>query len=190
MKNNNTKILATLALISPFLMTLCASSYARDIQKSSKFITIVDTVGGNENYLKVNKPDEGEPLALPNPSVFQKHNSPFKSVHREITLQPGEQTETKVAMLPGQVVLYSWRVNEASIYSDFHGHEPKEETFFVRYEELEEGQVSHGSLAAPFDGHHGWYWLNLEEVPVTLTLDIQGYFVEFIDYEVTSSQPY
>jgi hypothetical protein len=35
---------------------------------------------------------------------------------------------------------------------------------------------------APFSGEHGWYWVNLNDHPVTITLTVTGYFDDMIDY--------
>ena len=37
---------------------------------------------------------------------------------------------------------------------------------------------------APFSGEHGWYWLNYNEFPVTVTLTVTGYFDDIIDYGI------
>jgi len=29
---------------------------------------------------------------------------------------------------------------------------------------------------APFDGNHGWYWMNIEENPVKIVLEVRGYY--------------
>ncbi len=58
-----------------------------------------------------------------------------------------------------------------------HGHDPGAgQDFFVRYREDQEGTTeATGSLVAPFDGEHGWYWLNLHDGPVTITLTVTGF---------------
>ena len=35
---------------------------------------------------------------------------------------------------------------------------------------------------APFTGEHGWYWLNYNDFPVTITLTVTGYFDDVVDY--------
>ena len=47
--------------------------------------------------------------------------------------------------------------------------------YFIRYEEGEEGENA-GSLVAPFDGNHGWYWLNIEDYPIEITLEVHGFY--------------
>ena len=41
-----------------------------------------------------------------------------------------------------------------------------------------------GSLVAPFAGEHGWYWLNVSNNPVTVTLNLTGYFDDTKDYGI------
>ena len=54
----------------------------------------------------------------------------------------------------------------------------------MRYEEHQEGSGNDGSLVAPFAGEHGWYWLNYNEYPVVVTLTVEGYFDDIIDYGI------
>lgn len=54
-------------------------------------------------------PDFGEPAPLPNPAVFQKHDSAPKTEEVTITLQPGEQTEIKALLKTAKVVTFSWQ---------------------------------------------------------------------------------
>ena len=32
------------------------------------------------------------------------------------------------------------------------------------------------AFGAGEDGNHGWYWLNIEEEPITITLEVHGYY--------------
>ena len=65
------------------------------------------------------------------------------------------------------------------------GHDPAAgDDFFVRYEEQQAGTKGNGSLVAPFEGEHGWYWLNINEVPVTITLTVTGFFDDIVDYGI------
>ena len=54
----------------------------------------------------------------------------------------------------------------------------------MRYVEEQETAGGNGSLTAPFAGEHGWYWLNFNEFPVTVTLTVTGYFDFLIDYGI------
>jgi hypothetical protein len=41
-----------------------------------------------------------------------------------------------------------------------------------------------GSLVAPFAGEHGWFWLNVSDTPVTITLTVTGYQDKLINYGI------
>jgi len=94
------------------------------------------------------------------------------------------ETEVKTVLSQSQVILYTWATDQGAIYSDFHGHDPAlGNDFWVRYLEDEQGSSGHsGSLVAPFSGEHGWYWLNYNEFPVTVTLTVTGFHEDIIDY--------
>jgi hypothetical protein len=46
---------------------------------------------------------------------------------------------------------------------------------------VQETTKSNGSFVAPFDGKHGWYWLNVTGEPIVVTLKLAGYY-ESHDY--------
>jgi hypothetical protein len=83
-------------------------------------------------------------------------------------------------MKQGDALVYHWKLEKGIVYTDFHA-DPGEnaagypEMYYIRYAESEVGENS-GSLVAPFSGNHGWYWLNIEEEPITITLEVHGYY--------------
>jgi hypothetical protein len=150
-----------------------------------KTLEIVDVIGGNEAYREVEIPDFGQPVPLPNPAVHQDERHAPETRTVQLTLPPEGETEIKTALDTGKVILYSWKVDRGQIYSDFHGHDPEAgDDYWVRYKEQQEGAGNDGSLVAPFSGEHGWYWLNYNEFPVTVTLTVSGYFSDIIDYGI------
>jgi len=106
----------------------------------------------------------------------------FRSDTITIELDVGEQTEYKAIMQQGDAFVYHWKLEKGIVYTDFHA-DPGEnaaaagypEQYYIRYAESETAESS-GSLVAPFDGNHGWYWLNIEEEPITITLEVHGYY--------------
>lgn len=152
----------------------------------ARTVQVVDVVGGNEKYREVAIPDAGQPVPLPNPGVFQKKTTPSRSETLTITLQPGQQTELKTVLKASQMILFSWQAEGGQVYVDFHGHDPSAgDDFWVRYEEQQSGTEGAGSLAAPFAGEHGWFWLNSTEQPVTITLSINGYYENVVNYGIS-----
>ena len=127
----------------------------------------------------------GEPLPLPNPAVFQGAAVAPKSETVTVTLPVGGETEVKAVLGTNKVILYSWKTDKGVAYVDFHGHSPDwtNKQAFVRYLEAKDGIAQDsGSLVAPFAGEHGWYWLNIGDEPVTITLQVSGYYDEIKNY--------
>jgi hypothetical protein len=160
-------------------------------QGGGKKIVLVDTLGGNEklggneNLAKTQIAAVGEPLPLPNPAVHQSHAQAPKSETITINLPANGETEVKTVLQQNQVVLYSWHTDKGLVYVDYHGHSPEWENkeAFVRYQEAQDGLAgANGSLVAPFTGEHGWYWVNLNDYPVTITLSVNGYYDEIKNY--------
>lgn len=154
------------------------------LSSPTRTIEIVDVVGGNEEYRNVEIPDFGDPVPLPNPNVYQDEEKIFQTQTLEIPIGAFEETEVKTVLEQGKVVLYSWDVDRGDIYVDFHGHEPGVSDYWVRYKEQQEGAGGKGSLVAPFGGEHGWYWLNYNDFPVVVTLNVSGYYSDIIDYGI------
>jgi hypothetical protein len=148
-------------------------------------IEIRDVTGGNETLREVAVPDFGEPYPLPNPAVFQKGEAAPETRTMSVMIPADSETEVKLVLQEGKVAVYSWAVDRGDLYVDFHGHDASfGPDFFVRYEELQEGAGSNGSLTAPFSGEHGWYWLNYNEFDMVVTLTVTGYFDDIVDYGI------
>ncbi len=147
-------------------------------------VEVVDVLSGNEDLANVEIPDFGEPVPLPNTSIHQLGEATPRTDTIEVTIDAESETEIKTLLRQSQVITYSWTTDQGTIYADFHGHDPAlGNEFWVRYLEDQEGSSGHsGSLVAPFDGEHGWYWLNYNEYPVTVTLTVTGFHDEIIDY--------
>lgn len=123
--------------------------------------------------------DYYDPEVLGDP-YSRSHAAEFRSTSMEISLDELEQVEVKAVMKQGDALVYSWKLAEGeSIYTDFHADPHQTELYpdryWIRYAESE-GASASGSLVAPFDGNHGWYWMNIEENPVKIILEVRGYY--------------
>jgi hypothetical protein len=155
--------------------------------KDGAAVVLADNLAGNENIEKVQISDSGKPLPLPNPAVHQARNELPKSETVTIKLPAYGETEVKTALKANQIVLYSWHTDKGKVYVDFHGHSPdwKDKQAFVRYQEERDGIAgANGSLVAPFTGEHGWYWVNLEDYSVVITLNVSGYYDKVVNYGI------
>ena len=123
--------------------------------------------------------DAYEPDVLGAPFSFT-HDIAFRSDRIAINLELDEEVEVKVVMQQGDSIVYAWKVDNGDVYADFHA-DPGDNAaaypqgYFIRYRESETGSSS-GSLVAPFDGNHGWYWLNIQDDAIRITLEVHGYY--------------
>ena len=155
------------------------------INQPTRTLEIKDVIGGNETYRTVEVANPMmDPVPLPNPAVAQIKAAAARTETKTVTLGPGKETEIKAILDTAQVIVYSWQAQGGAVYTDFHGHEPDAGDAFVRYEEQQSGTEGHGSLVAPFSGEHGWFWQNISEQPVTITLQVTGYNRELKDYGI------
>jgi hypothetical protein len=146
-------------------------------------VTLQDGVGGNERLTTVAVGDGRDPTPLPNPAVHQAQAEAPRTDTMKIDLGADDKTEVKAQLAKGKMIVYSWQVEGGKVYVDFHGHDPSlGDKFWVRYEEADGITGRNGSLVAPFQGQHGWYWLNVSDKPVTITLTVTGYQDKLIDY--------
>jgi hypothetical protein len=94
----------------------------------------------------------------------------------KIPLGPDGEIEYKVAMKAGESMVYSWSVDHESVYYDFHGEPSNDPKHAVRYREEQENTKGNGTFVAPFEGIHGWFWLNLSGKPIVITLKMSGFY--------------
>jgi hypothetical protein len=92
------------------------------------------------------------------------------------------ELEYMIRMTAGDTVVYSWEVpgisDPQSFYAEFHGHTeaaPGQPGDLMFYEKAA-GSKASGSLIAPWQGIHGWYWQNKSGSPVTVRLCMAGFY--------------
>ncbi|MBA3269381.1 MAG: hypothetical protein H0T71_02645 [Acidobacteria bacterium] len=108
---------------------------------------------------------------------LQKSTAPFRSDELSIVLKSGEGTERKAVMGAGQTMVFSWTATGGGVDVDMHGEAVNAaEGEFISYWKDEGQERGHGTLTAPQAGLHGWFWQNLNDTPVTITLKISGYY--------------
>jgi hypothetical protein len=152
-------------------------------QRTAAAASIEDVTGGNENLVAATGSSSMDPLPLPNPAVHQDESGPPRTETIKVTLGFDEKTEIKAQLAKAKAIVYSWSVEGGKVYVDFHGHDPsKGNAYWVRYKEADGVTGDNGSLVAPFAGEHGWFWLNVSDTPVTITINVTGYQDKLIDY--------
>jgi hypothetical protein len=110
------------------------------------------------------------------PGAQKIYATAFTSEETVISLKSLEEVEFKARMGKDDTLLYSWE-SDSPVYVDTHG-EPLDypDSPAIRYEERDGVNSGHGRITAPFAGLHGWYWLNTNETPISITLRTSGYY--------------
>lgn len=121
---------------------------------------------------------ESAPADNPDGVVARYYDTPFKTETFKVRIGPDGEVEYKAKMKTGQAMVYSWAVDRGSVYYDFHG-EPADPKQSKRYKEVQETKIANGVFVAPFDGKHGWYWLNLTADPIVVTVQLSGFYESF-----------
>jgi hypothetical protein len=104
----------------------------------------------------------------------QKQPQPQWQDSVKIRVPAGEGLEYKFHLVKGASLEYSWATDGAKLYFDFHGEPLGDKTgYFKSFKESTDNQSS-GTLTAPFEGPHGWYWENKTSSPVTIILNTKG----------------
>jgi hypothetical protein len=127
-------------------------------------------------------PDAAAPSAIRQPAAFRTDTF-------EIPLAAnGDEArrnalEFKVRMKKGASLVYSWQAEGLpapdDLMFDFHGHtEAAEANGAVTVADYEKGSggEAHGSLVAPIDGIHGWYFRNRSDRPIKVRLKVSGFY--------------
>jgi len=92
----------------------------------------------------------------------------------KIMVPAGEGLEYKFHLVKGASLEYSWATDGAQLYFDFHGEPKGDKTgYFKSFKESTDNQAN-GTLTAPFEGPHGWYWENKTRSPITIILNTKG----------------
>lgn len=117
----------------------------------------------------------GQPVTPVDGSVFGGRDGAYRSDTLSVTLAPGKGAEIKAAMKEGASFVFSWNAS-TDVASDMHGERTGgAEGEYTSYWIEPARKRASGSFTAPFDGSHGWYWLNRGDSPVTVTVEVTGF---------------
>jgi hypothetical protein len=105
--------------------------------------------------------------------------TPMRSDEMTVVLPPHRGTEVKANMKKGDSFVFRWEAKGGPVKLDMHGEPPNPaEDEFTSYWQEAKIQEAQGTFTAPFDGTHGWYWRNNSDVPVTVTVQTNGFYAD------------
>ena len=128
------------------------------------------------------QPPAWNEIPLPE-GVFREQQAAYRTDTVDVPVKPsGGTIEYMVRMKEGASLVYSWIAVEmadaAKLTSEFHGHTdraPGTTGTLVFYRKAT-GATENGSLIAPFDGTHGWYFKNDTERQVVVRVTLAGFY--------------
>lgn len=117
----------------------------------------------------------GQPAKAVEAGAVSKRAGKYRSETLSLTLPPGEGGEIKAAMKTGDGMVFHWSAS-GDVATDMHGERTgaAEDEYTSYWIEKAQRQAS-GAFTAPFDGSHGWYWLNRGSAPVTVQVEVSGF---------------
>ncbi|WP_432470312.1 hypothetical protein [Amphritea sp. HPY] len=102
----------------------------------------------------------------------------YQSDTVSIEVPPMSGLEYKLHLQKNAKLKYQWSSGSGSrsapIYFDFHGEPQGDKTGYFESFTISTSNEISGTLTAPFDGSHGWYWKNTSSEPITISLNIEG----------------
>ena len=108
-------------------------------------------------------------------SLF-KSPTPYRTDEMSVTLGAGEGAEIKAQMAAGERMVFSWTSSGGGVDVDMHGESLDKSTGDRSYWTGEFESSGHGAFEAPMAGNHGWFWQNLNDQPVTITVKTSGFY--------------
>ena len=162
-------------------LTVLANPSTRPDDNSTDVTAAI--VAGSES-LEIQDLSIPDPLDKPKVSTDAKkfvssQPTVFRSEVIEINIKADQELEYKFQMNKGQMLLYTWNSADVDLYYEFHAEPIKGEYpkgYYMSYEIGNRSRGGNGTLTAPFTGDHGWYFLNLTKRPVTIKLEVSGYY--------------
>jgi hypothetical protein len=100
-----------------------------------------------------------------------------------IEVPAGKSLEYKFSIRAGDKMKYSWKVEPSgfgvtadvdALFFDFHGEPTGGKKGFFESYSVSTASKNRGTLTAPFDGSHGWYWKNKGATLAKVTLVTSG----------------
>ncbi|WP_306253679.1 hypothetical protein [Parvularcula sp. IMCC14364] len=166
--------LASLGAFVLLILAVLPAEYGVDPTGFGRVTGLTKLAGHHDDH---GGPGEGAGIGV--------YTGQFKTETIRIEIEEFGEVEHKAFLSAGGGFVYSWEVEgetpNGGVYFDFHGHPASADA--DEYPEGFERSYGEGELAAQsgvfnagFPGYHGWFFLNLEERPVTLTLKISGFY--------------
>jgi hypothetical protein len=138
------------------------------------------------NFKKIKMEKLGSPSEVPKPSEANNPPPEIQYTERQDTIVvviPAEKgIEYKFKSLKHASIKYEWATDTGIVYIDFHGEvkqeNPPKNVFYESYTLAYSNNMA-GTLTAPFEGKHGWYFRNETNEDIVVTIRLHGQYELF-----------
>lgn len=168
-------VIALVAAVILLVTTILPAEYGVDVLGVGRLLGLDKlNVSSTANAAEITPVTVESGLELP---ALARASSIVKRETVTITIPAYEGIELKADMTAGQSIVFDWKTDGAALYTDMHGEPPNPaENEFTSYWKEKEQFSGQGMLLARFDGTHGWYWQNMTEEAVTVTVEVSGFY--------------
>ncbi|MEH6535908.1 MAG: hypothetical protein V7719_05920 [Psychroserpens sp.] len=186
-------IIGTIVLLTAVL----PAEYGLDPLGTGKLFGFSKLYQGNEktennetysslNFNKIKMKKLGSPLSVPKPSEADNPppevQYPLREDTIEVVVPAGKGIEYKFKSLKYGSTKYEWATDKGIVYIDFHGEvkqeNPPKNVFYESYTLAYSNNMA-GTLTAPFEGKHGWYFRNETIEDIVVTIRLNGHYELF-----------
>lgn len=108
--------------------------------------------------------------------IFASSLGPYRSDTLSFVIAEYEGIEVKALINQGNGMSYSWHTDGAALYMDMHGEKLIATDEFESYQKAQAITQGGGIFKAPFDGTHGWYWQNMTDTPIAVSISVSGFY--------------
>jgi hypothetical protein len=174
------------------MATILPAEYGVDPLGTGKLLGLTSLAQANEPAAVEGASAEGEvPQSLEpvRPGANTPQTVALKQDTVTFKLGPREGMEYKYRMEKGAGFVYSW-TSTGRVNFDFHGEPVGAPKGYAESYQMGEGENASGSFFAPTPGIHGWFWENLTDKDITVTLTSTGFYASAIEFSATGQTPH
>lgn len=121
-----------------------------------------------------------KPTEANNPAPESQYAQRTDTIKVKVLAKKG--IEYKFKSLKYGSIKYEWSTDKGIVYIDFHGEvkqeNPPKNVFYESYTLTYSNNMA-GTLTAPFEGKHGWYFRNETNEDIVVTLRLSGEYMLF-----------
>lgn len=164
-------------LVAGILLVTCVlpAEYAVDPLGTGARLGLMELgeTGRQVDALEAAKGQAGSAAGQP---VIAGQEKPFHQETVEFTIAPRAGMEYKYRLEKGEALLYSWKAPAPVDYELHAEPDGAPRGYAQSYEKIDGRAEASGTLTAPFEGIHGWYWENTSDQEITVTLTTAGFY--------------